>query len=594
MLDKQVSHARRRLTDNVFLHRLSVGVLVAGALWTLLILVVRLFALPVPLGHGAWAAPAVAVLFGLVGTVLSRPNALHAAVALDAAAGLKERLSTAWLVRGQADPFARATVDDAEKAAGRVHVPAHIRHRVPSLWPWSAAAVLVALLLFWLMPAVNLLARGDEDANVVPRAVVEAEQQTIKAEFDDKLNQLKELAKDNPDLKGLTEDLQPLEMPDSPGVTPEDIRREAVKRIDAVGDKLKRELAATAANPLNEMKRMLSKLQPQGGDKATAELSQALASGDFEGAKQALQKITEQVQDAARSATDAETQRKLAELQEQLTRLADQVAKLNDTVQLQKELASKAGLSEEQARQLLEQLAKCDPKQLEKELQKQLGDKGLSQQQIQQLAQKIQQNQQARQAGQKLAQSLAKAAQAAQQCNSPGGADAGASSAANALANAAGQLSELEMSEQLAGELEAQLSDLENLRDDVCQGNCQGDRPGRRRGNRLGAQGPQAGLGIGSRIGKEKAAYQADPTKAKTRFQGGTITGQMLIDGPQVRGAASAEALTAAAAQVRDALDAIEREEVPRQYRKLLQEYFERLAGLVRAKQEAEAPALPK
>ena len=65
-------------------------------------------------------------------------------------------------------------------------------------------------------------------------------------------------------------------------------------------------------------------------------------------------------------------------------------------------------------------------------------------------------------------------------------------------------------------------------------------------------------------------------------------------DGPQVRGEASAEALTAAAAQVRDALDAIEREEVPRQYRKVLQEYFERLAGLVRAKQETSGGAQPE
>lgn len=62
----------------------------------------------------------------------------------------------------------------------------------------------------------------------------------------------------------------------------------------------------------------------------------------------------------------------------------------------------------------------------------------------------------------------------------------------------------------------------------------------------------------------------------------------MLIDGPQIRGAASREALAAAEAEARDALDAVEREEVPRQYRKVLQEYFERLAGLVSEKRSQE------
>jgi hypothetical protein len=587
-VEKQVGHARRRLTSNVFAQWLSVGVLAAGGLWALAIVVVRLFALPVPLGHGAWLAATAAAVFALVWTAVVRPSPLYAAVALDAAAGLKERLSTALLVQRSADPFARAAVNDAEKAASRLYVPAHIRYRPPAVWPWSAAAVLAALILLWFMPTVNLLAKETEKENLVPRAAVEAEQQVIKAELDDRLNKIKELAADNPDLKGVAEDIQPLEMPDTPGVTPEDIRREAVKRIDAVSEKLQRELETTSENPLAELKRRMSQLEQQGGDKTTAKLSEALAGGDFEGAKQALQKLADQVQEQAKNASDPEAQKKLAEMQEQLQKLADQISKLSDTVQLQKELQNKAGLSDEEAKKLLEELAKMDPKQLAKELQKQLGGKGLSQEQIQQMAKKIQQNQQCKKACQKLAQSMAKAAQGCQQCNSPGMASAGASNAANALSDVASQLSDLEMSEQLAQELQANLSDLDKLRDDVCQGKCQGNCPGSgRRCNRIGQQGPNEGYGIGSRIGKEKAAYQTDPTKAKTRFQGGTVIGQMLIDGPQIRGEASAATLTTAAAQVRDALDAIEREEVPRQYRNVLQEYFERLAGLVREKQES-------
>jgi DNA-binding transcriptional regulator/RsmH inhibitor MraZ len=591
MLDKQVGYARRRLTSNILLQRLSLGVLLAGAGWTLAIIVVRLFALPVALGYGAGVAAGAALLFALVGTGLSRPSPLRAAMALDSAAGLKERLSTALALRGAPDPFVVAAVADAEKTAGRVHVPAHIRHRAPAVWPWSAAMVVVPLILLRFMPAVDLLAGQRESGPTVPRAVVAAEHQTIKIELDEKLNELKELAKENPDLRDLTEDLQPLDMPDTPGVTPEDVRRNAVKRIDAVAEKLERQLQAAGENPVTEMKRRLGKLEAEGGDQAAAELSRALATGDFQGARQVLDKMSAQIREAADQADDPESQRRLAELQEQLTRLADQVGKLSDTVQLQKELENKGGLSPEQAQKLLEALGQMDPKQLEKELQKQLGGRGLTPQQIEQLAQKIRQNQQAQKACRQLSDSLSKAAQACQQCNSPGGASSGSASAANALSDAMSQLSDLEMSEQLANELQAHLSDLETLRDDVCQGRCQGDYPGCRRDGRIGPQGSRAGLGLGSLIGKEKAGYQTDPTKAKSRYQDGAIIGQMLIDGPQVRGEASAAALSAAAAEVRDALDAIEREEVPRQYRKVLQEYFERLAGLVQARQEGEQAA---
>lgn len=587
LLDQQISRARRRLTNNVFMERLSLGVLVAGGLWAVTILVVRLFALEVPLGHGVWIAAIAAALAAMIGTSLGRPTALRAAVVLDAAAGLKERLSTALLVRRATDPFAQAAVSDAEKMAGRIHVPTHIRHRAPALWPWSGATVLAALILFQFMPTVDLLRAAHGQENQVDRAAVEAEHEAIKTELDAQLNKIKELSQENPSLKDIAEDIQPFDMPDTPGVTQEDLRRAAVKRIDDVKDKLERELESAETSSLKETKRLLNKLEPQSGEKASSKLSQSLASGDMEGAKQALKDLQKEIEEASKNADNPEAKQKLAEMQDQLAKLSEQVSKLSDSVQIQKELENKAGLSEEQAKQLLDKLAQMDPKQLEKELQKMLGEKGMSQQQIQQMIKKVQQNQAAKKACQNLAKSLAKAAQAASQCQQPGNGSAGSASAAAALADAASQLSDMEMSEQLARELQAQLSDIENLRDSVCQGDmC--DRPGKG-SNKIGQQGPNAGLGIGSRIGKETTPYKGDPTKAPTRFQGGSIIGEMLVDGPQVRGEAAGEALAAVESEVREAQDAIEREEVPRQYQKVLREYFERLAGLMREKQQPQA-----
>ena len=91
--------------------------------------------------------------------------------------------------------------------------------------------------------------------------------------MESRLNKVKELAKENPELKDVAEDIEPLALPDAPSLTPEDLRREAVKRIDSVRDRLEHQLAKAETNPLNEMRRMLSRLQPQRGNKAASKLT---------------------------------------------------------------------------------------------------------------------------------------------------------------------------------------------------------------------------------------------------------------------------------------------------------------------------------
>ena len=148
------------------------------------------------------------------------------------------------------------------------------------------------------------------------------------------------------------------------------------------------------------------------------------------------------------------------------------------------------------------------------------------------------------------------------------------------------QMSEMEMAEQFLAEIEAQMADLRQMRDSVCQGGyCKGGNWS----DRIGPQGPNYGRGIGSRIGKERSPHDVLPTKAKSRIGGGSIIGQMLVDGPQVRGEATAEERETVDAAQRDAQDAIDRDRIPRQYHLAVQKYFEQLAGLIRDAQEAEA-----
>jgi len=578
LIEQKVLWARRRLVASLLLLWLAWGVLLAAGLCILATIGVRLLGLAVSGWQLAGVTATIGGLFTLVLTWLKRPTLLQAAVALDQAARLKERLSTALVVQGCGDPFAQAAVRDAEKWAGSVHVPAHLRLQAPALWPWSAAAMLSALLLLWLMPNLDLFGGQREEQPVVSRAAVEAERKFVKAELEARLDALRELARDNERLKDLAERLATLELPDKPPLTPEDVRREAVKRIDAVQEQLRRELADADHDPLKELKRMLRKLPPTSGEQAESRLARALADGDFEGAEQALDQMAEKIKEAALNANDPGARGELQRIQGELERLAEQITALDDDAQLQKELENTGGLSAEEARRLLDHLLKADPpKQGENVLQRCLGSR-LSSDQIRRVASKVEQKRKARQACRKLASSLAKAAEFCAQCNNPAAAGHRARLACSALSEVGDMLSEMVLSEQALNDLEARLLDLENLRQSVCQGNWRGDRSN----DRVSLQGLGVDRGSGARVGRERPPHKRDPIKASTRFQGGTIIGQMLIDGPQVRGEAMTEVMNVAASAVRDALDAIEREEVPYQYRQVVREYFESLAGLVR------------
>jgi chemotaxis protein histidine kinase CheA len=583
-IDRQVQRTRLRLTQNLFWQRVALGVLIASGLWALLVVVARLSGLEWPLWQVGWVLCLASLIAVTIWTLLRRPTPLQAALVLDDAAGLRERISTAISLRGRDDEFVRAALHDAEHVASRVHVPSHVKLRAPEIWPWSSATLLAAMILVLFLPTMNLFAKTDDDAQLRDlHEQARLEKEAIEADFEQKRTKMQAMAKDNPQLGDLLEDIEPMEMPESPNVTPEDVRRQAIQKIDNAKDKLQRELEENNGDVLKEMQRRFQQLNQSGRINADDQLSQALSSGDFKSAKQALEDMVEQLEEAAKDIDDPEKQQQIQQMQQQLQQLAEQVNKLSDTTRIQKELQNKGGMSEEEAKKAAEKLSQMDPKQLQKELQKMMGDSGMTQKQIQDMAKQIQKQQQASKQMQQMAKQLQKAAQACQQCQGGGQQGQSASqSAAQALSNAMSQMSQLEMSQQMMNDLQAQLNDLNSMREDVCEGGyCPNRGNGQRQGNKIGNQGPNAGLGMGERIGKERTAYQRDPTKAKTRFDTGVVIGRMLVEGPQVRGEANAEAVAVARSELRAMEDAVERDELPHQYRNAAKTYFERLAGIM-------------
>lgn len=586
---KQVARTRARLAASLFFDRMARALLLAAGAWALATLAERLTALELPIWVVGGTAAGVALLGAIVATLVTRPTTMSAAVALDQAAGLKERISTAIAVERLDDPFARAAVSDAERVAGGLHVPAHIRVQAPALWPWSAASIIGAICIAAFTPSVDLFAKEGKDPAPELRSMAVQEHQAIKTELEKEARKIAELQEGNPDLKDVADKLEKLELPEAANLSPDDVRREAVRRIDDVQDTLRSQLESDAATRLEQVKKLLNELDKPGGpSRPSSPIEDSLAKGDFDSAQKQMQKLADEIREAAKNAGDPDAQKKLDELQKQLKDLSDKLKNLDDSKRLQKELEHKAGLSEEDARKLMEKLARMDPNQAADELKKQLASKGLSEQQLKELAKKLKQSQEAKKAAQDIAKKLSDAAKQCGKCQNPGEAGEAGDAAAQSLGEAGDMLSEMEMQQELMKELKSQSDRLGKLRDDLSCGRKPGD--GFRNDN-ISGQGPQYGRGFGARIGETKTPHATTPEKANVRTKGGQVIGRMLVDGPAIRGQATAEELAAAQAEVRDALDAVEREDVPRQYQRVVQEYFERLAGLVGEREKSADPA---
>lgn len=589
IVERQVRRASRRLNTNVLLENACIGLLVGAAAFALFIAIERAFTPGLPELPALIGAAVLALVMTLVGTYASRVNGLAAAVALDRAVGLKERVSTALVVARRPDEFSQAAVRDAERTAGSLHVPTHLPLRSPRMWPWSLGTVAVAALTFWLMPPLDLLAGIDSEVSEEERQAAADGREDVEAAMAEQRERVARRLQDKPHMEALAEAFKELELPDKPTETPEDVRREAVKKIEKLSEKVKERLERDDLAGMDELKKQLAKLERKRGDDPASKLSQALASGDMQAAKQSLEELKKQLEEAANNA-DAATRERIAQMQKTLDDLAANLNELAGTEQLEKELQNKAGLSEEEAKKLAEKLAGMDMKQIEEALKQALGDK-MSAEQIAELARKLAQKQQAMQQMKNLAQAMS---QACMSCNSASMGDK--SGMMKQLDGAMAQLSKFEMAEQMMFELQAQLSELEALQSACNGGLCSGTGgPPSWKWEEWKKGGAGLGRGIGSGIGDRSSNlmgdYDYDPRKAASRVRGGEVIGQMLIDGAPMQSEASAEAHEAVRSAVRDAEDAINREEIPRQYHNVAQRYFEALAGLA-SRREA-APASP-
>lgn len=575
-LERQVRATQRRLWLDRWLSAITWCLGATGAAFAILVLVQRLWDHPWPIWPIGAGMLFAAVFTSIIWTVVCRESAEVAAAKLDAAAGLRERISSGRYCASAEDPFAQAVVADAERIATSISPRQHIKLTVPRPLGATMCTLVIAALMFLIRPG---LLKKDQTAVATP-VQVEATKVAIKKTMD----QVKQMVETNPALEDLKDELGDKDKEPTPKLEkPEDLRHNSIKQIDNLADAIKQKREDEKYDAANELRKMLRPLEsPKEPNAQTENLTKALSQGDFKAAKEELNQLKEQLA----TMKHEEDKQMVENLSKQLDDISKQIEKLAENKQLQQQL-EQAGIKKEDVERMLENLKKEDLEQMKKQLE----EKGMSQQQIQKLAEQMKKQQQAGSLAKKLSQQM----QQASKCNNP----SQMGEAMSGMSQAAEQLSQMEQLEQEAQQLDSAMAQLQDQKDNLdqkpcskCSGSGQKDgKPcskckggGKEGGSGKGdgdgdgdgksGMGEKPGQGEGGIAQKQSTDVGFTTERAKVHTGDGAIIGQVLFEGEQVKGEVNSKVSQVFTAAERDASDLVNRDRIPRQYQKAVREYF--------------------
>jgi hypothetical protein len=398
-----ITLARSRERFAALVRCAAVGLLVAAILLALLVLVAKVVpGTEVPdravfiaaAGGGAlglfvaWFVPAFVPAFG----GRRRPTSdAQLALRIDERLKLDERLTTALAFERSTDSYARAAVADgvavASDPALRGKVRAAFPVRVPmSMWITApAAALLVAAQIY--LPAIawpKEEVTPAEEARLAQKKASEDALERVKEE----LESTKALPQDVRDsLSQLAKNAEAQVGGEAEG---EEARRETIRRMSELQNRLDQLKKSDEAMRNEAMKRDLAGLEKQDGP--LSKFSEDLAKGDFASAKQQLEELARKAQSGEMSdAEKASAAQALEQMSKSLDALADKQQSLKD------ELA-RAGLDQQLA---------SNPEALERAISE---NQNLTEQQRQQLQQAVAASKASQQALQKVSSAAKKAA----------------------------------------------------------------------------------------------------------------------------------------------------------------------------------------
>ncbi len=586
----QVYQAIRRAATRLWLQDIlgtltfvSTGVLLAVILTRL---VEQLFGLDhifAPLWKPiAYSAAGATILITLAWTLVRKRRALAVAQELDARAGLKESLSTALYMEKVDDPWARAMLETAAEKARRVDVRGAIPYQAPRLWPVPFGAA-VALLIVWIAvpryDVLGLFAKKQEQIKKHQEVLaVKEERKADEKKLDDLLKRAKVEFKDEQGKDG-KEGEQAKEL------DPEAIRRAAVKDLTNLSEKLQEAKEGDKAAQLQALKDEMQKLR-QPGEGALSELSRDLSKGDFGKAKQALDKLEQQLANDSSMSNEQKQQ-----LKDQMNNLAQQLQKLGEGQEQVAKQLEQQGLDKKSAEEIAKKAS--DPEALKKALEEL---KNMTPEQKEQLLKMAQAAAKACQNASSLGDAMSKMSQAMSQNGmSPEG--------EQAMQEMAQQLSQMEQMDQEMKDLEAALSECKGqlAKMGSCMGGkCQGKNPLEGEGgqgewaegdsNNTGGGSGGPGHGSGPSPDELASDFQIEKKKEHTQDRGGQTISSRLVYGEQVRGESKAEFAQAVSAASSAAAESINNGQIQREFQGPVKHYF----GTLRKKAGDAKPAPPE
>lgn len=557
------------------LHTLLWSLTLAMGVLVVLVAADRSLTLELPWMWVYLGALGAALAGGLLWAGLTRKREAAVARIVDERAGLRESLSTALCVEHEDDPWSRAVVESASEKARRVIVRDTIPIEAPRSWKLPTATAAVLLVTWFLMPPLDL--RGAQAAQAKAReaeqAVKDAQAQAIEAQ-----KQIREiLARTGVKMEDETPDPQ-LEADIKKPETPEQIRKDAIRKLTNLTEQLQKKQESEEAKALEAMKDMMRQLRAPGEGELT-EFSRELSRGNFDKARQALEEIGKKLGEGELSAKERE------QLEQQMKNMAEQLEQLSQQKGEIERMLQQAGIPPEQAKQMA-----SDAQAMQQALQ---NNQQLSDQQKQQLQQMAQAMQQAGSQCQSMSQAMSQMASAMSQ----GAMNQAGQQGMDAMS---GQLSQMEMMQsdmqaisQAMSQCQGQMAGLGQCNGSQGWGQNPGQGPGPtgqwQAGSAMaqgrGSGGPGKGNGEGPDSQAEEFVFS--PDKANVQNMGGPIIGSRYVFEGQIKGEARAEFAEAVEAAGAQASEQISTMAVDPQFRESVKHYFGRLQERVKAQQAA-------
>jgi hypothetical protein len=335
-----------------------------------------------------WAPFAVAGALGMLAAVgialVSGPSRLDAAIAIDRAFQLSERVSSALTLPGDLrdGPAGQALVADAARKVADLDVAAEFGLRLPRR-AWIVLLPLsLSVLLLFVPPLVRKSAQAKTSEAVDTKALARQAQALSKKIA----SQRQELDKNKfPEADKLLAQIQ--KKTDELTKAPPAAKDKLMVELNSLTDALK-ERQKQLGSP-EQINKQLQKLKEMGSQGPADEFAKELARGDFKKAAEELQKLQQKIQSG--KITEAEKKALKEQLQEMAKKLND-LANLEERKKQLEEARKNGGLSQQQ---------------YEREMEK-LREQSKALKQLQQLASKLGQAQEAMQKGdmKKAAESL--------------------------------------------------------------------------------------------------------------------------------------------------------------------------------------------